>query len=89
MDPRRDHARWKAALERAGVPPVALHSARNSAATLLAAAGVDEQTRMLMLGHSSVTMTRHYTRVDVDGLARAMAAVTAIAGRPEVPQLEP
>lgn len=89
VDPRRDHARWKEALERAGVPPVALHSARNSAATLLAAAGVDEQTRMLMLGHSSVTMTRHYTRVDVDGLARAMAAVTAIAGRPEAPQLAP
>ena len=89
VDPRVDYGRWKDALERAGVPPVTLHSARNSAATLLWEAGVDEQMRMMILGHSSAVMTRHYTRVDVAAMQRAMEMVAKVAGRSKVPQLEP
>lgn len=81
INPRDDWARWKQALERAGAPDVTLHSARNSAATLLREAGVDEQMRMAILGHTSAAMTRHYTRVEVESIQKAMEMVAQIAGR--------
>ena len=36
IDPRRDHEDWKTALKEEGLPPMRLHSARHTAATLLA-----------------------------------------------------
>lgn len=70
VDPHDDWEAWKVALARAGVPPARLHAARHTSSTLLAALGVDEATRMQILGHSSATTTRGYTHADLT-LARA------------------
>ena len=77
VEPRGDARAWRGALEAAGVEHVPLHSARHTTATLLHALGVDEQTRMQILGHSSATTTRGYTHVD---LTLARAGIDALAG---------
>lgn len=61
--PTDDSAAWIAACKRAGVPPVPLHAARHTTATLLYELGVPEQTRIAILGHSSATTTAGYTHV--------------------------
>ena len=69
VHPRTDHAHWKRALDRAGLPKVPLHSARHTAATLLQDLHVEEAVRMKILGHNSQTEHRGYAHVDV-ALAR-------------------
>ena len=58
-----------------------LHVARHTAATMLRAAGVDEQTRMEILGHATVDSQRVYAHADrtrhltaMDSLAELLAA---------------
>lgn len=63
IDPSRDSRAWHASLALAGLPDVPLHSARHTCSTLLFELGVDEQTRMTILGHSSAAVTRGYTHV--------------------------
>lgn len=77
VDPRRDAAAWHACLAAAGLPAVPLHSARHTCSTLLYEAGVDEQTRMSILGHSSAAVTRGYTHVSTP---MARDAVLALDG---------
>ena len=60
------------------MPDVPLHSARHTCATLLADLGVDEQTRMQILGHSSATVTRGYTHVTSSAAARGIGALGAL-----------
>lgn len=74
-DPRDDAEAWDAALRQADLPDVPLHSARHTCSTLLADLGVDEQTRMQILGHSSATVTRGYTHITSEAAARAVAAL--------------
>lgn len=64
ISPRDDQRAWKQLLEDAGVDHVSLHSARHTTATLLRAAGVDEQTRMEILGHATVDSQRIYAHAD-------------------------
>lgn len=78
VDPRADADAWDAMLKAAGVPDVPLHSARHTCATLLADLGVDEQTRMQILGHSSATVTRGYTHVTSSAAARGIGALGAL-----------
>lgn len=82
VDPRDDSAAWDAALRRAGLPDVPLHSARHTTATLLHALGVDERTRVAIMGHSSATTTAGYTHVtDAIGheaMARLGSLLTAV-----------
>lgn len=59
-----DGAQWKAVLEAAGLPHVDLYAARHSAATLLQELGVDEPTRMQIMGQSSAAAHRGYIHVD-------------------------
>lgn len=75
VDPRRDWGIWKEWLQRAELPAVSIHAMRHSTATLLYALGVDEQTRMRILGHSSATTTRGYTHRDLTLERAAMARV--------------
>jgi integrase len=74
--PEDDHLAWKALLKAADVPDAPLHAARHTTATLLHSAGVDEDTRMLILGHSTATATRGYVHVD---RTRTRAAVGNLA----------
>lgn len=74
IEARDDDAAWYAALERAGVPRIVLHSARHTTATLLAEMGVDEQTRMQIVGHSSVAAQRGYRHVSTEQSERVMTS---------------
>jgi integrase len=73
IDPGDDRAAWRDALARAGLAPALLHSARHTTATMLHALGVDEGTRMKILGHAAIATTRGYEHDD-DTLMRDAAA---------------
>ena len=75
LGPRDDYANWKLALEAAGLPPAPLHVARHTTATLLLEAGVSEQVRMQILGHTSVQVTRGYAHVDQSLAREAMRSL--------------
>jgi integrase len=72
IDPRADLTGWKDLLVLAGVPPVRLHDARHTAATLLLAQGTDQRTVMAILGWSHSNMAEHYQHVLAE--LRAVAA---------------
>lgn len=81
ITPETFHAAWKELLTEAEVDDAPAHSVRHTCATLLQAAGVDDQTRELLLGHSSAAVTRAYVHIDttrqraaVGGLAELMPA---------------
>lgn len=81
IDPDNLSRMWKAALERAGLPAVPLHSARHTTATFLYELGVPPDTRMAILGHSEATVTAGYTHVSdalkVDAMGQLGALLAA------------
>jgi len=73
LDPALDREAWAALLAAAGVPPVRLHDARHTAATLMMAAGLTTRERQDALGHAGEAVAEHYAhRLDADR-AEAMA----------------
>lgn len=78
ISPRDDHSNWKAALTAADLPEAPLHVARNTTATLLMEAGVPEQIRMSILGHTSITAHRGYAHVDKSLARQAMTALDGL-----------
>jgi integrase len=52
IDPRRDHAEWKALLRAAGVREARLHDARHTAANTLLRMGLPERAVMDVMGWS-------------------------------------
>lgn len=78
--PREDYGNWRSLLYAANVIPrgetLPLHVARHTTATMLRAAGVDEQTRMELIGHASVDSQRVYAHAD---RARHLTAMTSLA----------
>lgn len=76
---RDDSRDWHDLLKTAGVigegETLPLHVARHTAMTELRTAGVDEQTRMELFGHSSVEAQRMYAHAD---LRRHLAAMSAL-----------
>lgn len=72
---------WRQAVARADVPPIRLHDARHSAATMMLRAGVPVKVVSQRLGHADVAVTmrvyQHVTRQDdqaaADALARALS----------------
>lgn len=68
IDPRQDNRAWINLLIAAEViepgQTLPLHLARHTTASLLRAAGVDEQTRMEILGHATVDSQRVYAHPD-------------------------
>lgn len=83
VSPARDLAAWRSAVSRAGLPPVVLHEARHTTASLLAALGVDETVRMALMGHSSSEVARKYVHTD-QSLARSALGKLSDAILPEV-----
>jgi integrase len=68
IGPRDDYKAWNKLLIEAKVIATTkhcpMHVARHTTATLLRAAGVDEQTRMEILGHATTDSQRIYAHAD-------------------------
>ena len=82
IDPSDDSKAWHAALDLAGLPPVKLHAARHTTATLLLEQGVDAKVVMHILGQSSVLVARGYQSVSTKVSRGALEGITdPFAGR--------
>lgn len=81
VHPRRDWQAWRDLIDRATAPPVAplpqiaLHAARNTAASLLEAAGVQDRIVAQILGHGQVRVTHGYQSADLERIADAFASL--------------
>jgi site-specific recombinase XerD len=62
LEPRDDWSEWKSLCKAAGVHDARLHDARHTAATLLLEQGVDIRVIQEILGHSTLAVTKRYTR---------------------------
>lgn len=71
--PRDDWQAWRDLLDRADVPPVALHAARQSSASLMEAAKVPDRLAAQILGHATVQQTHGYQSADHDRIREAWA----------------
>lgn len=79
-----DWKRWKALLESAGVPDVSLHSARQTAASLLESAKVPPRLAAEITGHGDVKMLYDYQREStLEGRKDAMRSVEAKWSEPD------
>jgi integrase len=78
IDPARDSAAWRRLMVAAKVPPVRLHDARHSAATVMLLQGVSTRVVMETLGHSQISVTSKYQHA-VDELKRDAAQRTGDA----------
>jgi integrase len=81
--PRDDWQAWRDLLAEVGVPVVALHAARNSAASLMEAAGVPDRRAAQILGHSSVQITHGYQTSDLALMAEDFAAMGRLLSPPD------
>lgn len=75
IKPWDDWQAWRDMLAATDSPTIALHAARNSAASLMEAAGVSDRLAMQILGHSSVQVTHGYQTADLDRRASAFDAM--------------
>lgn len=87
INPSDDHGAWTALLRAAGVigedETRPLHLTRHTAATVLRASGVDEQTRMEILGHNSPEVTRVYAHADQAKNSAMMDALEVLLPEPK------
>lgn len=78
VQPKRDWRDWRDLIDRATVIPfaplpyIALHAARNSAASLMEAAGIPDRLVMQIFGQSQVRTTHGYQRADVGQMRKAL-----------------
>jgi integrase len=82
-DEDADREEWHAIQATAGIGhpagrPYHVHEVRHTTATLLLALGVDEATRVAIMGHSSIASTRAYEHRD---LTLIRGALEKVAGR--------
>lgn len=79
--PTEDARAWKNLLIAAEVDHVGVHVIRHSTATILQSAGIDEMTRMALMGHSSAASQRGYVHVDRSGVRKSLDALRPLAGQ--------
>lgn len=63
VNPEADRREWHALLARLGLPPVKLHGARHTFASILLELGEDAEVIRTLMGHSNVLTTRGYQLV--------------------------
>lgn len=80
LDPRADWQAWSDRLAEVGVPHIALHAARNTAASLLEEAGVPARMVAEILGQATVEVTYGYQSADLERRREAMLALEALVG---------
>jgi integrase len=65
-DPSRDYRDWQAFVSGAGLPRIALHAARNTAGSLMEAAGLPDRVVAQILGQAQVRTTHGYQRAELE-----------------------
>lgn len=83
--PKRDWQDWRdliaaASTEDEPLPVIALHAARNSAASVMEAAGIPDRLVMQILGQSQVTTTHGYQRADLERTRQALETAAKLLG---------
>ncbi len=73
---------WRKAREKAGLSSVRVHDLRHTFSTRLRAAGVSEDDRADLLGHSNPRMTRHYSAPDITRLLEAAEKIVKMTHEP-------
>ncbi|NMM97796.1 tyrosine-type recombinase/integrase [Bifidobacterium olomucense] len=63
---------WNKALKAAELPSVTIHSARHWTASMTARANMPDDARTAIMGHTSISMTNHYTHRDTASLAKLL-----------------
>jgi len=66
---------YKAACRSVGVPEGRVHDLRHTANSLMAAEGVDDSTRMAILGHATVKINQHYIHTDRERVEQALTGL--------------
>lgn len=75
VDAGEDWRAWRDLLQACGMPHLTQHEARHTTATLLQSMGVDEATRMAIMGHSEAATQRGYAHVDLTLQRQALDAL--------------
>ena len=75
MDPKRDWTDWRAFIDTTPLPYIALHAARNTAASLMEAAGIPDRVVAQILGQSQVKTTHRYQQAELERVRAYLAAV--------------
>ncbi len=82
--PANLHKRWRAHLERAGLPIVPFHSLRHTAASFLVALNVHPRVAMEILGHTNIKTTMEiYSHAQQAGMREALESVENVLRRAE------
>jgi integrase len=66
MDANADWLAWRAFIDAAGLPRIALHAARNTAASLMEAWGIPDRVVAQILGQSQVRTTHRYQAAELE-----------------------
>lgn len=85
IDHRADWQAWTDVLDACGLPHVALHAARNTTASLLEAAGVQDRMAAQILGQSTVQVLHGYQHQDLPRMAEAMLALEQYVSPADTP----
>jgi integrase len=78
IQPKADWQAWRDLLDEASTPPwapipqIALHAARNTAASIMEAAGIPDRLVAQILGHSTVLMTHGYQAADITRMRQGL-----------------
>lgn len=84
IQPEHDYRRWGRLLNKASVvpfapiPKVPLHSARNTAASLMDEAGLSDRLVAAILGHTNVQMTHGYQRATTERMRNELARMAEL-----------
>lgn len=84
MNPKVDWLDWRALIDSATVVPfaplpyIALHAARNTAASLMEEAGIPDRVAAQILGQSQVKTTHGYQHADLERLRASLTGVSDI-----------
>lgn len=89
ISPEQHHTDWKALLAVAGLPDAPGHAIRHSTTTMLRKAGVPQDVRMMITGHSSVQAHEIYVHLEHEDAADALGELSAIMPMREAASIDP
>lgn len=86
LQPKRDWLNWREFLAAAGLPIISLHAARNTAASVMEAAGIPDRVVAQILGQATVRVTHGYQRAELVRMRQALESAAALVDPATEPQ---